>query len=217
MFAAILKTQWKWTRLAVLIAFVLAFAIPMLSLRVAGEEGPGVGAVNVIRAMQQFGVLYSILAGGLGLAVGMLAWTNDHRGRHVYALSLPVPRSRYVAMRFAAGTIFTAIPALGVLLGCMVGLATTVIPAGLQAYPVGLTLRFLLASFVSFAVFFAISSATTKAAGVILGGIAGIMGLLFVLRMLGVGDAIMQSVVVMLFADYGVLSVFTGRWMLIDV
>ena len=218
MFAAILRTQWKWTRLAALVGFVLGFAIPVLSLQVSiAGEGPWGGASMVVRGMQQFGALYGFLAGGVGLAFAMLAWNHDHRGRHVYPLSLPVTRARYAAMRFGAGAAFLLIPALGVLIGCLIGLTTITIPQGLQAYPVALTLRFLLASFVSYGLFFAISSSTTKASGVILGGIAGLLVLLFIVATLGIGQSVLSTLGTILFADYGVLSVFTGRWMLIDV
>ena len=217
MFNAILRTQWKWSRLAALVGFVLGFAIPLLSLQASMKGRIVGGAMETVRGLQQFSPLYAFLAGGVGLAMAMLAWGHDHRGRHVYALSLPVSRARYAGMRFAAGSLFLLIPAIGVLIGCLVGIASVTIPEGLRAYPVALTLRFVFASFVAYAMIFAISSATTKASAYILGGLAGIVVLLWVLVMLDVGQSVLQGVASFLFADYGVLSVFTGRWMLVDV
>src|SRR5690348_12465716 len=94
MFAAILRTQWKWTRGFALVAFVLGFAIPLLSL-LALETGRMEFAPNlIVRSMNTFGLFYALLAGAAGLACAMFAWGHDHRGRHVYALSLPISRAR---------------------------------------------------------------------------------------------------------------------------
>ena len=217
MFNAILRTQWKWSRLAALVGFVLGFAIPVLSLQSTVPGTAASGQLEIVRGMQRFGVLYAFLAGGVGLAMAMLAWGHDHRGRHVYALSLPISRARYTAMRFGAGSLFLLVPTAGVLIGCIVGIMTVTIPDGLDAYPFALTLRFLFATFVAYALIFAVSSATTKASAVILGGFAGLIVLLWVLVLLNVGLDVMVAAAAFLFADYGVLSVFTGRWMLIDV
>jgi hypothetical protein len=217
MFAEILRTQWKWTRGAALLGFVLGFAIPLLSLFSLRSTGVGFAAANVVREMQQYGLLYAVLAGASGLTCAMLSWGHDHRGRHVYALSLPVTRSRYAAMRLGAGAIFLLVPALGVFLGAVIGVATATIPTGLHAYPFSLTLRFVLASFVAYAIISAISASSTKASAYILGGIAAVVATLFLLNIAGVGQEAVSWVGQALFAEHGVLSVFTGGWMLIDV
>ena len=217
MFAAILRTQWKWTRSFVLIGFVMGFAIPLVSLITVQAGGVEIVPSLIVRDMQQFGSMYALLAAGGGLACAMLGWGHDHRGRHVYALSLPVPRSRYTAMRFGAGAIFLLVPVAGVLLGCLVGLALVKIPTGLNAYPLALTTRFLLASFVSYSLFFAILASSTKASSYVLGGIGAVLAMLFLLTYLGIGQDIISGVALSLFGDRGLLSVFTGRWMLIDV
>ena len=218
MFAAILATQWKWTRGASLIGFVLGFSIPLLSLLgLETSRGGGFSPTLIVRNMQQFGMLYAILAGGSGLACAMLAWGHDHRGRHVYALTLPIPRPTYTAMRFGAGAICLLLPVAGVLAGCLVGVAAVTIPTGLHAYPLALTIRFLLACFVSYAVFFAILASSTRASAYVLGGIGLVVVVVFLLNALSIGDEVVVSLVQILFGDRGLLSVFTGRWMLIDV
>jgi hypothetical protein len=217
MFAAILRTQWKWTRGFSLVAFVLGFAIPLLSL-LALQTGRMEFAPNlIVRSMNTFGLFYALLAGAGGLACAMSAWGHDHRGRHVYALSLPVARSTYTGMRFGAGSIFLLIPVVGVLVGCLVGIAAVKVPAGLHAYPVALTIRFLIACFVAYALFFAILASSTRAAGYVLATIAVIIGLLFFLNALDVGGDLVGALAQSIFGDHGILSVFTGRWMLIDV
>jgi hypothetical protein len=217
MFAAILRTQWKWTRGAALLGFVLGFAIPLLSLFSLRSTSVGFAAASVVREMQQYGILYAVLAGASGLACAMLSWGHDHRGRHVYALSLPITRSRYAAMRLGAGALFLLVPAAGVLLGSLIGVATAAIPTGLHAYPLSLTLRFVLASFVAYAMISAISASSTKASSYVLGGIAAVLVLLFLLSIADVGQQVVWWTGQALFAERGVLSVFTGGWMLIDV
>jgi hypothetical protein len=217
MFAAILRTQWKWTRGAALIGFVIGFAIPLTSLLALQSGGLAFSASLVVRNMQSFGVLYSLLAGGMGLACAMLAWGHDHRGRHVYALSLPIPRARYTSMRFAAGALFLLAPVAGVLIGCLVGIAAVDIPTGLNAYPIALTVRFTVATFVAYAMFFAILASSTRASAYVLGAIALVIVALFMLGAARVGERAVMATTQALFGDHGVLSVFTGRWMLIDV
>jgi hypothetical protein len=217
MFAAILRTQWKWTRGAMLVCFVLGFAIPLLSLLVLETGRIEFSPTLVVRGMQQFGLFYALLAGAAGLACAMLAWGHDHRGRHVYALSLPIPRSTYTAMRFAAGSSFLLIPVAGVLIGCLVGIAAVRIPTGLHTYPIALTVRFLVASFVAYALFFAVLASSTKAAAYVLGALAAIAVMLFLMSSYNFGLEVMSGVAQVLFGDRGLLSVFTGHWMLIDV
>src|SRR3954463_15223225 len=103
MLAAITRTQWKWTRGVVLLATLVAFAIPLASLQAARDS---YSAGDYVAQMQIWGVGYSLLAAGTGLLVALAAWSHDHRGRHVYALSLPVTRARYALLRFTAGAAF---------------------------------------------------------------------------------------------------------------
>src|SRR3954467_13016363 len=95
MFVAIIKTQWKWTRAAALVAFLAGFAIPVVSLTALQDYRPGFGAASLVQNMQQYAVLYSMLAATTGLIIALMAWQHDHRGRHVYAMSLPITRARY--------------------------------------------------------------------------------------------------------------------------
>lgn len=217
MFAAILRTQWKWTRGFSLVAFVLGFAIPLMSLLALQSGRIEIAANLIVRNMQQFGLFYALLAAASGLACAMFAWGHDHRGRHVYAMSLPLPRSQYTGMRFGAGALFLLLPVAGVLIGALVGIAAVNIPAGLHAYPIALTIRFLLACFVAYALFFAILASSTKASAYVLGTIGAVVALVFFLNALDIGKNLMMLIAQGLFGDQGLLSVFTGRWMLIDV
>lgn len=213
MFKALMTVQWKWSRGVALLATILGFAVPIASMQLIESTDPG----GFVRDMQQFGVVYAVLAAGVGLAFAMFAWGSDHKGRHVYALSLPVSRARYAAMKFASGLIFLVVPAAGVLVGCLIASVVAPIPPGLHAYPFSLTLRFFFASCVAFSMFFAVASSTPKAAGAILAAIATVFVAQFLISTANSDFDLLSHVADLIFTAPGVLSVFTGRWMLIDV
>jgi hypothetical protein len=215
MFGAITAIQWKWSRGPALLATLIGFLIPVLSLQSARRAL--LTADEFVYIMQQFSIGYSMLAAGAGLVVALAAWAHDHRGRHVYALSLPVARWRYALMRFGAGALFLLAPTAGVLAGSLVVAAMGAVPSGLHVYPVALTLRFAFASGVAYAIFFAISASTAKTAGVILGIIGAFLLAQTTLAMLAVRYDLLSSVSTLIFSPPGILSVFAGRWMLIDV
>lgn len=217
MFKALMMVQWKWTKWPAFLATLAGFAIPIASVQSVARRDYGQQAGYIIGAMQQYAVVYAVLAAAIGLVFASLAWSNDHKGRHIYALSLPVSRAKYAAMRFAAGVIFLLLPTLGVLAGCLIASVIVPIPAGLHTYPIALTLRFLLASGLAFSIFFAIAASTPKTAGLILGGIAAVFIVAFILSAAEIKYDLLGHVSSFLFTEPGLLSVFTGRWMLVDV
>lgn len=213
-FRAIVQTQWKWTRTVVLLASLAAFGLPLASLQSARDA---MTPQHFIGIMQSWGVGYALLAGLSGLVVALAAWGHDHQGRHVYALALPIVRTRYVLLRFGAGALFLALPAVALLLGALAVRAGGSIPEGLHAYPFALALRFALAAAVSYALFFAIGSGTTKTAAAVLGAMAVLLFAQYVLSVVGIRYDLLSRVADFVFVSPGVLSVFSGRWMLIDV
>jgi hypothetical protein len=219
MFAAIAKVQWIRTRLAALFAVVVAFALPIASvqgLRTAARDY-ALQPSMLVAEMQTFGIMYMILAAGIGLAFALLAWNPDQRGRHVYALSIPVSRARYATMRFGAGAVFLLAPAIAMLIGCFVALAVVVIPVGLRGYPVALTLRFVLAAFVAYSLAFAMASLSQRAAARVLGAFALLVVFAIVLNAMGSNHDVLDKLGTGLFEQPGLLAIFAGRWMLIDV
>ncbi|HET7248683.1 MAG TPA: hypothetical protein VFI79_02465, partial [Gemmatimonadales bacterium] len=106
MFRVVLYGQWKWSRIVVVLGTIAGFALPILSVQGATSDPtsalkPG----ELLSIVQAWGVLYPILAATIGLLVAIATWAPDHRGRHVLALSLPLPRWRYVLLRFTAGLV----------------------------------------------------------------------------------------------------------------
>src|SRR2546423_6684162 len=135
MFRAIVETQWKWSRGAVLLATLVAFVIPLGSLQSAKDAW---NPADFVTRMQVWGIAYALLAGAVGLLVALIAWGHDHRGQHVYALTLPITRARYVLMRLGAGMLFLAPPVVALLLSGLIVSASGLIPVGLHAYPIAL-------------------------------------------------------------------------------
>lgn len=214
MFQAILRTQWKSSRLIVLLATITAFALPVAALGTArGGETP----IAFVSRMQNFAGGYALLAAVLGLLVAMSAWQPDHAGRHVYALTLPISRVRYAGYRLGAGFLFLLIPVLALLVGALFVALSSAIPEGLRAYPVVLTLRFALATGVAFTIFFAIAASTPQTAGVVIGIIAAVLFTQYLLSITSSDIDIIEPIMRFIFVEPGLLSVFTGRWMLVDV
>ncbi len=217
MFRAIFLTQWKWTRGVILPAACLTFALPILSMRAAERSFLEMNARTLLAALQSFGVYYGLSAALIGLLVAAMAWTPDHAGRHVYALSLPVKRWKYVALRFAAGAASLGAPALTLLVGSIVAVSTIDLPPGLQTHPIALAVRFALASLLAYGIFFAISSGTKRTAGIILAVVAALILAEIVFDMVGVPISPFMRLVEMLMMSPGTFGVFNNRWMLIDV
>jgi hypothetical protein len=218
MFRVILASQWKWTRFIVVLGAVAGFALPVLSVQGAStDRSSALKPGELLSAMQSWGVLYPVLAAALGLVVAIATWAPDHRGRHVLALSLPLPRWRYALLRFSAGLVLLLPAMLGVLLGALLASATAALPPGLEAYPIALAVRFAFATSVAYAVFFAVSAGTTKTAGIILALIGAFIVVQVVASAAGIQLDLMGPLQVAVLNWPGPLAIFTGRWMLIDV
>jgi len=218
MFRAILYSQWKWSRLIVVLGTVAAFAIPLVSLQGAARADRGaLQTQDLLRAVQSWGTLYPLLATALGLLMAMAAWAADHRGRHIHALTLPLARWRYVLLRFGAGFVLLAAPIAAVLIGSSLAVLTATLPPGLQAYPIALAVRFAFAVFVAYAVFFAVSAGTARTAGIILGVIAAAVLVQVVASIANLDVNLFAAAQTVLLLGPGPLAVFTGRWMLVDV
>src|SRR3989442_11968598 len=154
-----LYSKGKWSRLIVALGSVAAFALPIISVQGAARaDASPLQAGELLQAVQSWGTLYPVLAAALGLLVAIATWAPDHRGRHVHALSLPLPRWRYVLLRFGAGATLLAAPVIAVAAGALLATWSATIPAGLQGYPVALAIPFPLAVLLPYSRFFALSA-----------------------------------------------------------
>ena len=218
MFRMILFTQWKWSRLTVLLGVLAAFALPLLSIQHAGEPDPSTWeARRLLASVQSWSVLYPALATTIALLIALAAWGPDHRGRHVYALSLPLPRWHYALQRFGAGLVLLAIPAFALWLGAVLAARTATVPMGLHTYAGALAVRFALALGVAYAVFFAITAGTTRTAGYVLAIVGGIIVVQVLTSVAGIELNLIPFLGDRLLLWPGPFEIFSGRWMLIDV
>ena len=216
MFRMILLSQWKWSRLLVVAGTVAAFALPMLSLQAAGGAQPAT-ARELLATLERWGLAYKILAAGLGLLGAITAWSADNRGRHVYALVLPVPRWRYVLYRFSAGLALLAAPVIALAAGGLLATLFASLPNGLHAYPVALAWRFALALLLAYAMFFAISSGTTRTAAAVLIVLFALGGVQVLSVATDVNLPVIDWLIDGVLAWQGPFALFGGRWMLVDV
>ena len=218
MFRVMLYSQWKWSRLIVALGSIAAFALPIVSVQGAARaDSNPLRAGELLQAVQAWGTLYPVLTAALGLLVAIATWAPDHRGRHVHALSLPLPRWRYVLLRFGAGGTLLAAPAIAVAAGALLATWSATIPAGLQGYPVALAIRFALAVLVAYGLFFAVSAGTARTAGIILALIGTVILVQIIAGVANIDLDLFGKLQIAVLNWPGPLAIFTGRWMLIDV
>jgi hypothetical protein len=170
MFREILRTQWKWSAWAVVLATVASFVLPVMTVQDAWRiNADGADVAQMMARAEVVGSFFPILALAAGIAMALLTWAPDHRGAHVYALSLPVPRWRYVLLRLAAGAVLLAPAVLALWIGAVVATAASTIPTGLHAYPTAITVRFAVALLLGYAFFFSLASGTMRTTVILLG------------------------------------------------
>ncbi len=230
MFRQHLLVHWKTARWGLLPIAATSFAVPLLAVQgvpdLRGTAGQGLAeGVVLIGTLEGWAPVFPALAFAVGAVLGMSAWQWDHRAGHVYALSLPVSRWRYVLDKMLAGGTLLFIPVA--LFGIGVALATgaVAIPDTLQSHSIAVTVRFGLAAAVAFALMFALASATIRTAlwmltGVVVFVIAGSL-VTEVLASTVVPELADISPVALVIEALGTwpgpFGIFTGNWMMIDV
>jgi hypothetical protein len=214
----VLSTQWQWSRLLLVPAVVVAFTMPVLSVQPFNDAAAsGFVVREMLDRMSRWAPVYPLLSAALGVLLATTAWSADHRGRHVYQLSLPIPRWKFVLYRLAAGLVLLTFPIGALWFGAMIAGAAAEIPPSLEVHAHALAGRFLLASLLSYSVFFAITSGTTRTAGIVL-GLAVVLALVqLLLRLFGSPIDLVGPILDAVIQWPGPLAVFGGRWMLIDL
>ena len=220
MYRQVLNAQWIAARQTLMVFVVLAFAAPLTAVYF-GTSGVGADMGQVrgwLAGAEKVGVLLPILALFIGVFFGIAAWAPDHLGKHVYALSLPLPRWQFVLLRFGAGATLLAAPVAALGLGAALATLAVSLPSGIHAYPVLLTVRFAVATLLCFSIFFAVAIATKRAVLLVLTALGSIL----------LGDLLFNtlsssgfSVTALLFNGLttwpGPLAILMGRWALFDV
>ena len=231
MFRSIFFLNWRAGRPAVTLLSCAVFIAPILAVQgiLLGPDVPVDGAVRarvLLEALESWTVVFPALALATGVLLGTAVWSWDHQEGHVYALTLPVERGRYVLMKMGSGLLLVLIPVALFLAGSWVATAATEIPEGLRAYPGSLALRFTLASALSFGLVFALASGSRRS---VVRAVAALVVLLVVVSLAGsfsdAGQVPSSSLAQVLDAPaqalihhpWSPVRVFTGSWMLVDV
>lgn len=212
--------QWKTSAAAVALLAAAGFIVPLVTVQQAGftvGDRRAWDLVVMLSTIESAGALFPIVAIILGLTLSVGAWSADHQGGHVYALTLPIPRWHYVLLRFGAGLVLIVPVTAAVALGCAVAIGSIDIPSGLQTYTGAITLRFGLAALVSYAATFALAAGTKRTAAAVVGVVLALIVVTLLLESLGVGVNLVEVVVNAIFRRPGPFEVLAGPWMLIGV
>jgi hypothetical protein len=220
MFRAVLFMQWKLTRWPLLAGALISFALPVLSVQRAGlatgAEQNRFSTSLMLSTVEMWSTGYPILATLLALTVALTAWAPDEKGRHVYALSLPLPRWHYALLRLGAGALMLVAPVVSLAAGAMVAVAASTLPAGTQAYPLAVVARFTLATAVVYTLFFTMGGGGDRLGRYLAIALASLLVLHLLFALFGLGDVIGWVSGLLIYWP-GPFEIFTGRWMLIDV
>jgi len=219
MLKQVLYAQWLASRTPVVLLALLGFALPLFAVYWgSGLEAAGTAGVAVWMAgSESIAALLPYLALLVGVAAGFMAWSPDHAGHHVYALSLPVPRPLFVALRFVVGAALSCVPAVALLAGALIAGLSVSLPDGLHAYPFQLTVRFLFATLTIYSIIFALAIATRRAQLLTAGIIGGVLFADVLLAALSVDYSVTSQVLLWLTVWPGPLSILGGSWALFDV
>ena len=218
MFKQILATQWRWVGWWSVGLALVAFSLPVASVQsfaLQPESRFEIG--SLLGTMQGWGYLYPALAVLSALLIALASWSPDHQQRHVYALSLPVPRWHYVLLRYGAGAVLLLPVVAGVWIGALVASASISLPPGLHAYPSSVAWRFALTLLLFFSLIFALASGTKRTAGYLIGAWFGLFVLQGILTAAGTEVDLIGDTLQTLLTWPGPLVILATAWMLIDV
>ncbi|HEY3935611.1 MAG TPA: hypothetical protein VGL65_13450 [Gemmatimonadales bacterium] len=215
MLKAIISIQWIATRTLVAALALTAFALPIISIRL-GWGGATANLPLFLTELELWGLFYPVLAAVAALILAAATWMSDRRGQHVYAMLLPLPRWRYVLLRYAAGLILLAPVAVALWLGAHVATIGLDLPPGVRSYPDAIAAKFAITLLLLFGISFALASASARSIGIAI----RIVGLFLAVH---VAVILLAPKVNLLWITVRALAVFPGpfaplggRWMLID-
>ena len=217
MFRQILLTQWKWTRLSLGALMALSFLFPITIWNLWGLGGDPVSASGLLLSFEQMGAVLALIASLGGFVLAVQPWSADAATSHVYPLSLPLPWSRYLIMRFGAGALSLVLPAIALWLGCLGTLSLIEIPPTMRTYAGTVALRFLFASLLGYSAVFALQYLSgRRAVLVMISTLLAILVFTVSVDLFGL-HALRDWIGRVLFEWPGPLAIFTADWSLIDV
>lgn len=217
MLKAMIRIQWKSAWHLVVTFALAALALPIISVRAGWRDTGGVNLPRFLSELQLWSLFYPALAAVAALVLAIAIWASDRRGHHIYALLLPVPRWRYVGLRYVAGLVMLAPVIAALWVGALAATASVDIPPGLRIFPHALALKFGLALLLLFGLAFALASASPRTLGVLFRVIGLFLAVHFAVAMLYPKTNLLWTVVTSLATWPGPFAPLSGRWMLIDV
>ena len=218
MFAQTLYVQWKWNRDFLAFYTVAGFAAPLIILWIALTYLGLTTARELVLVGGVVGVTTAAIAVIAGLTVAWQGYGVDDRVGHIYALSLPVTRTRALALRAATAALILLLPAVGVWIGSMLAATQVTLPPMLRSYAGALAIRALLAAWLAHTCMFALRYAAGRRAKVVLATLVVMIGTLgFATEAVPAAREAILNVGNFLISSPGPFGVVFGRWTLIDV
>jgi len=216
MLKAMIRIQWRacW-HLVTALAFA-ALALPIVSVRL-GWKGAGANLPRFLTELQLWGFFYPALAAVAALVLAVAIWLSDRRGHHIYALLLPVPRWKYVLLRYLAGAALLLPIALALWLGAVLAVTWIDLPPGIRVFPHALAAKFALALLLLFGFGFAAAAASPRTLGIGTRLVGLFLAVHIAVILLQPKTNLLWTVVSALASWPGPFAPLGGRWMLIDV
>jgi len=170
MFQQILFTQWKSVRGGLIPLAIASFGLPLIAVQdlALPTDLPADSPLRAIQAefiydsWQLWLPFFPIMAVIVGAVFALNAWNGDHKAGHIYSLALPMPRWKYVLWKMGAGTLLLLVPVAFLGVSSFVAAGSLDLAEGLRAYPFLFAQRFLMASLLSYGVWFAMASGTLR-------------------------------------------------------
>jgi len=216
MLKAVIRIQWKACWHIVTALTIAAFALPVVSVRV-GWRGAEANLPHFLTELELWGLLYPALAAIAAVALGVAIWVSDRRGHHIYALLLPVPRTKYVLLRYAAGLSLLLPIVVALWFGALAATLTLDLPTGTRTFAHALALKFALALLLCFGLAFAAAAASARSVGITFRLLGILLAVHIAVVLLKPRTNLLWTLVTALATWPGPFSVLGGRWMLIDV
>jgi ABC-type transport system involved in multi-copper enzyme maturation permease subunit len=216
MLKAMIRIQWKACWHLVTALAVAALALPIVSVRL-GWRGATANLPRFLNELQLWGLFYPALAAIAALVLGVAIWNSDRRGHHIYALLLPVPRWKYVLLRYLAGLVLVLPIVLALWIGALLATSWLDLPPGIRVFPHALAAKFALALLLLFGLAFAAAAASARTLGIAFRVLGLFLAVHLALYWLRPKTNLLWMVVSALATWPGPFATLGGRWMLIDV
>jgi ABC-type transport system involved in multi-copper enzyme maturation permease subunit len=216
MLKAVLRIQWKGSWHLVMALALAAFALPIVSVR-SGWSGIPTNLPRFLTELELWGLFYPALAAVAAIVIATSVWISDRRGHHIYALLLPIPRWRYVLLRYLGGLMLLLPIVVALWAGAVIATASLDLPSGLRTFPHALAAKFALSLLLLFGIAFTLAASSRRALGISLRLLGLFIAAHIAVIMLRPGTNLIWTVVSALGTSPGPFAPLGGRWMLIDV